>query len=142
MERILGDGWLLPELDDSNREWFTRGRVCIQCCNACSAIQHPPEVVCMSCGSDDSGWRESEGAGRIESFALVHHPVHPALADQCPYTVVVVSLDDLPGVHVVGNLRGDAPATLAIGQPVRAVFEHVEDPEHGTLEIPQWELAP
>ncbi len=141
MTRILGDSWLLPELDDFNRDGFTRGRVCIQSCNACNEVQHPPEVVCLACGSDDFGWRESNGTGRIESFALVHHPVHPSLGEQCPYMVLVVSLDDVPGVHVIGNLSGDVTTPLTIGQAVRAVFEHVEDPELGRLEIPQWELA-
>ena len=139
MTRILGDDWLLPELDALNREWFTRGRVSIQSCKACHEVQHPPEVVCLACGSDDFGWRESEGHGRIESFARVHHPVHPALADQTPYIVVVVSLDDIPGVHVIGNLSGASTTPVAIGQSVRAIFERVEDPELGTLQIPQWE---
>ena len=141
MARILGDDWLLPGLDDLNREWYTRARVCIQSCNACSALQHPPELVCHACGSPDFGFRNSAGAGRIESFAVVRHPVHPLLAEQCPYTLLVVSLDDLPGVNVVGNLRSADDAELAVGQAVRAVFEQVEDPEYGTLQIPQWELA-
>ena len=141
MTRILGDDWLLPGLDDTNRAWFTRGRVCIQECEACREVQHPPEVVCHACGSDVFGFRDSAGMGRIESFAVVRHPVHPKLADRCPYTVLVVSLDDIPGVHVVGNLRGDPEAALEVGQAVRAVFERVEDPDGGTLEIPQWELV-
>jgi uncharacterized OB-fold protein len=139
MTRILGDDWLLPELDALNREWFTRGRIAVQCCDACHEVQHPPEVVCLSCGSDGLGWRESSGTGRIESFARVHHPVHPLLSDQCPYTVVVVSLDDVPGVHVVGNLSGSSTTPVAIGQAVRAIFERVDDSEQGTLAIPQWE---
>lgn len=141
MKRILGDDWLVPELDELNRQWFTRGRVCIQSCASCDAVQHPPELVCHACGSSEFGWRESSGTGRIESFAVVRHPVHPRLAAQCPYTVVIVSLDDIPGVNVVGNLAGNPEAALEIGNAVRALFETVEDPEQGTLEIPQWELA-
>jgi uncharacterized OB-fold protein len=97
--------------------------------------------VCHACGSPDFRFQNSAGAGRIESFAVVRHPVHPLLAEQCPYTLLVVSLDDLPGVNVVGNLRSADDAELAVGQAVRAVFEQVEDPEYGTLQIPQWELA-
>lgn len=141
MARILGDDWLLPDLDDTNREWFTRGRVCIQSCRACSEVQHPPELVCHACGSEDFAFRDSSGQGRIESFAVVRHPVHPLLAEQCPYTVLVVSLDDIPGVNVIGNLHGDPEVGLEVGQAVRAVFERVEDPEYGTLQVPQWELT-
>ena len=141
MTRVLGDDWLLPQLDDMNRQWFTRGRICIQSCNACSAVQHPPEIVCHACGGAEFDWRESAGRGRLESFAVVHHPVHPLLAQQCPYTLVVVSLDDVPGVNVVGNLRGAADGSLEIGQALRASFEQVQDPEQGPLAIPQWELS-
>ncbi|MBW2271315.1 MAG: OB-fold domain-containing protein [Deltaproteobacteria bacterium] len=141
MTRVLGDDWLLPEIDDLNREWFTRGRVCIQSCKACSEVQHPPERVCHACGASDFDWRESAGRGHIESFAVVHHPVHPFLAQQCPYTLVVVSLDDVPGINVIGNLSGAEAAAPEIGQAVRAAFERVEDPEQGALAIPQWELS-
>ena len=141
MTRVLGDDWLLPQIDDLNREWFTRGRICIQSCNACNAVQHPPEIVCHACGGCEFGWRESAGQGRLESFAVVHHPVHPRLAQQCPYTLVVVSLDDVPGVNVVGNLSGAGEDSLEIGQALRATFEQVQDPEQGALAIPQWELS-
>ena len=137
MTRILGDDWLLPDLDDLNREWFTRGRICIQSCSDCDSVQHPPELVCHGCGGSRFTWRDSAGLGRVESFAVIHHPVHPLLADQCPYTLLVVSLDDVPEVNVVGNLSGGEGVALEIGQPVRAVFERVND-----LSIPQWELAP
>jgi uncharacterized OB-fold protein len=141
MTRILGDDWLLPEIDDLNRTWFTSGRISIQRCSACSELQHPPERVCHACGASEFTWRESAGQGRIESFAVVHHPVHPRLVEQCPYTVLVVSLDDVPGINVVGNLRDAAGASLEVGQAVRAIFEQIEDPEQGALAIPQWELT-
>ena len=141
MTRVLGDNWLLPQLDDLNRTWFTRGRISTQSCNACDEVQHPPEVVCHACGASDFAWRESAGQGRIESFAVVHHPVHPRLVEQCPYTVIVVSLDDVPGINVVGNLRDGGGISLEVGQAVRATFEQVQDPEQGALAIPQWELS-
>jgi uncharacterized protein len=141
MERILGNDWMLPGLDDLNREFFTRGRVCVQSCNACSEVQHPPERVCPACGGADLSFTDSAGLGRVESHIVVRQPVHPGLSEQCPYTVLVVSLDDFPSINVIGNLAGDPEAPLEIGQAVRAVFEVVEDAEQGTLRIPQWELV-
>ena len=61
MTRILGDDWLLPDLDDLNREWFTRGCICIQSCGGCDAVQHPPELICHACGASEFTWRESAG---------------------------------------------------------------------------------
>ena len=79
--------------------------------------------------------------GATESHIVVRQPVHPGLSEQCPYTVLVVSLDDFPSINVIGNLAGDPEAPLEIGQAVRAVFEVVEDAEQGTLRIQQWELV-
>lgn len=143
MARHLGDDWLLPALDPANREWFTAGRLRVQRCDDCGAHQHPPEEVCGSCQGHALSFRDAGATGRIESVAVVHHPVHPALTERVPYAVVVVSLDEVPGVHAIGNVLGCAPGEIAIGQRVRAVFETVEDAEAGeTLRIPQWERLP
>jgi uncharacterized OB-fold protein len=57
-----------------------------------------------------------------------------------PYAVVLVSLDDAPGVRLVGNVLNRAPDGVAIGDPVRVAFEETRDPDSGeTLRIPQWE---
>ena len=142
MSRALGDQWPLPQIDDGNRGWFTSGELSVQKCLACGAFQHPPEDVCSSCQSFDLGVHLSTGLGRIESLVIVRHPPHTALVDVVPYAVVVVSLDDAPGVNVVGNLLGTPPEELRIGQAVSASFEEVPDPEGGeTLRIPQWKLA-
>jgi uncharacterized OB-fold protein len=142
MARVLGDKWLLPELDAANRAWWTSGALPVQECTDCGALQHPPEDVCHACQGTRFGVHESAGRGRIESVAIVHHPVHPALADAVPYAIVVVSLDDAPGVNAIGNVAGSPPEAISIGAPVRVVFEEVLDPESGeTLRIPQWELV-
>lgn len=142
MSRILGEAWLLPALDDRNRAWFTTGTLPLQQCTACGRLQHPPEDVCGGCQARTFGVHTSTGEGRVESVAVVHHPVHPSLADHVPYAVVVVSLDDAPGVHAVGNVGGRPAGEVAIGQRVRVVFEAVTDPETDErLLIPQWEVT-
>jgi uncharacterized OB-fold protein len=142
MTRVLGEDWLLPGLDDSNRAWFTSGQLSVRACTSCGALQFPPEDVCGACQGFEFKLQPCRGQGRIESFIVVHHPVHPALKDVGKYAVVLVSLDDAPGVNIVGNVVGSAPEDLAIGQGVRVVFEEVTDPDTGDLlKIPQWELA-
>jgi uncharacterized OB-fold protein len=140
MNRVLGDGWLLPVLDEHNRSYFTAGELMIQACRACGSFQHPPEDLCRSCGSHDVAPRASAGRGRVESVIIVHRAVHPALKDHVPYIVVLVSVDDAPGVNLVGNVRGAKPHDIAIGARVRVVFEEVTHPDGGErLLIPQWE---
>ncbi|MEN8160751.1 MAG: OB-fold domain-containing protein [Myxococcota bacterium] len=142
MTRLLGDDWLLPALDAKNRAWFTSGRLVLQACTQCQAAQFPPEDACRRCGSFELGTRESAGRGRVESAVVVHHPVHPALRDHVPYAVVLVSLDDAPGVRLVGNVLNRAPEAVAIGDAVQVAFEEVSDPGTGdALRIPQWEVV-
>ena len=58
------------------------------------------------------------------SYERVWHPVHPALQAQGPYIVALVELPHADNVRLIGNLLGDAKATVNIGSTVRAVFEH------------------
>ena len=142
MARHLGDDWLLPTLDDLNRRWFTAGAITIQCCDDCAELQHPPEEICCGCQSTKLGWRECKGDGKVESVAVVAHPLRPSLADHVPYAVVVVSLDDAPGVNVIGNVINIPAREVSIGQSVRAVFQRVQDAEADVvLQIPQWEVV-
>lgn len=142
MKRVLGENWALPALEPLNRDFFTQGRVALQQCRTCAHVQHPPEEVCQACQGFDLDVFLSAGEGRVESVAVAHYPVHPALKDQVPYAIVVVSVNDAAGVLIVGNAVGVLPGEVRIGDSVRAVFEDVEDPvTRERLLIPQWEIV-
>jgi uncharacterized OB-fold protein len=80
--------------------------------------------------------------GTVESCSVVHHPVHPGLAERVPYVIAIVSIDGARGCHAAGNVVGCEPQEVRIGQRVRAVFEDAPDPlNKRTLSIPQWELV-
>ena len=76
----------------------------------------------------------------IYSHERVWHPVHPALADQGPYVIVLVELPQADGVRIIGNLLGDPEQELTIGASVVGVFEH-----HADADVPhtllQWVVA-
>jgi uncharacterized OB-fold protein len=65
----------------------------------------------------------------------------PTYQELAPYNVIVVALDEDPTIRFVGNLvtgpDGEInkvdPATIAIGDPVRVVFQRVED-----VVLPRW----
>ena len=142
MRRVLGERWALPVLDDSNRAFFTAGVLTLQRCETCGHVQHPPEDVCEACQATEFGSFQSTGRGRVESVSVVHHPVHPDLADQVPYAVVLVSVDDAPGILIAGNIAGAVPEHVRIGNVVRVVFEEAVDPVSGVpLRIPQWSIV-
>jgi uncharacterized OB-fold protein len=86
---------------------------------------------CHACGSWDTRWDSVSGRATLYSWTVVNHQVHPAFP--VPYTIVLVDLDDHPGVRFVGHLAG-AP-DLSAGQAMRVRFEELED---GTV-LPDWE---
>lgn len=140
MPRALPDSWVLPALEPRNQAFFRAGRIVIQCCAACDTLQHPPEDVCRGCGAAEFRHRESRGTGTVYSFTVADHPVHPLLGSAVPYVIVLVAIDDLPGIRIVGNLVGCPPDSVRIGLPVRATFVEVPDPDGGEpLRLPQWE---
>lgn len=141
MKRVLGEDWILPGIDHLNRAFFTTGKLMLQRCNACGHIQHLPEDLCKKCQSFDLGWFESVGKGEILSVAVNHHPIHPALKDVVPYAIVLVAVDDAPGIVITGNAVGIAPEEVRIGDKVRVVFEEARDKRNDVdLLIPQWEV--
>jgi len=136
------DGWVLPTLDDTNREFFTSGRIILRECADCQTIQHPPEDVCHSCGGTSFAGRGATGTGTLYSYTVVRHPLHPVLAERVPYTIAVVSLDDYPSVRVTGNLLEVAPEDVRVGLAVRAVWEEVPDADGGEMiRLLQWTPA-
>jgi uncharacterized OB-fold protein len=142
LTRYLGDAWMLPGTDALTKRFFSAGQLVFQQCATCGHVQHPPTDVCGACQSFAFGERASAGLGRIESLTVAHYAVHPALKDRVPYAVVLVSVDDVPGVRVIGNVLNRAPGELRVGQRVRVCFEEAKDPQSGdALRIPQWECV-
>jgi uncharacterized OB-fold protein len=141
MTRHLGDGWMVPGTDALTERFFTAGSLVFQQCAKCGFVQHPPTDVCGACQSFAFTERASAGLGRIESFTVAHYAVHPALKERVPYVVVLVSIDDVPGVRVIGNVTNREATDVRVGQRVRVCFEEAKDPQSGTLlRIPQWEV--
>ena len=127
-------------LDAPFWEGLDQDRLLLQRCNACDGWQWGPEWCCHRCHSFDLRYEETPAEGVIYSHERVWHPVHPALAEQGPYVVVLVELPQADGVRIVGNLLGDPQQTLTIGAPVVGVFEHHRDADvpHTLL---QWVVA-
>jgi uncharacterized OB-fold protein len=102
-----------------------RHELVIQRCAVCGTFRHPPEPCCPSCRSFAFTWQPVSGRGRIFSFAVVHRPFLPALEQHVPYAVIVVTLDDAPGVRIVSNLVGTAPEEARIDLEVEIVWDDV-----------------
>lgn len=76
-------------------------------CPACNAITVPPKMVCRQCTSPDMEIFELKGTGKIRTFTTVN--VAPeGRESECPYTIVLVELDE--GPWIMGNLIDIDPA--------------------------------
>ena len=99
-------------------------RLLLQRCRGCHRFQWGPEWICHRCLNRELAFVEVAPEGVIYSYERVWHPVHPALASQGPYVIVLVEIPAADHVRVVGNLQGDPLAPVVIGSEVRGVFEH------------------
>ena len=126
---------LQPVVDDHDTGGFfeaaARGELVVRACANCGTVLHVPRAYCRACGSWDGEWKPAGTTGTLHSFTVADHQVHPAYP--VPYTIILVDLDDVPGVRLLGNLDG-AP-DLTIGMPMRVRFDQLAD---GVV-LPNWE---
>lgn len=128
---------LVPVVDDHDTAGFfeaaARGELAISTCAECDAVLHMPVAHCRFCGGNDTRWTATSGRGHLHSWTVVTHQVHPSYP--VPYTVVLVDLEDRPGVRLVGRLPGRPE--LEVGQSMDVWFESVSE----QVAIPQWRTA-
>jgi uncharacterized protein len=114
----------LPVLTPENAFFWTAGRMgslAILRCDDCGAWLHPPSPLCQSCLSRNLTPRDVSGLGVVETFTINHQAWTQALP--VPYAIVIVSLDDCPGLRLTSRLVGCEPADVAIGMRVTVYFE-------------------
>jgi uncharacterized OB-fold protein len=118
----------LPKPEGLNAEFYehcARRELRFQRCG-CGVWRHPPRVLCAACGSERWEWAIATGRGRVFTWTVTHQALHPAWADDVPYALLVVEMDE--EVRMVSTLRELDPADLALDLPVEVVFETRSDP--------------
>jgi uncharacterized OB-fold protein len=124
-----------PVPDEASRPFFNgarRGELLLRRCGACGTFMSPTGGLgtplrprCVSCFSGDLEWAPASGRGTLYSFALMHQVYDPAFADEVPYNIAVVELDE--GVRMTANVVGCANEELRIGMPLVVTFEQVSE---------------
>jgi len=130
--------YLSAEIAILNPDEITRGywdacsrrELAIQRCTACGEFQHPPKPICRKCRTYDLEFAPTNGRGKIFTYIVVHHPVHPALEPDLPYNVSLIELEDAPGVRIVSNVVDVSEDEIEIGMPVEVDWE---EPRPGTV---------
>ena len=124
-----------PVPDEESRPFFDgarRGVLLLRRCGGCGTFMSPTGGLgtplrprCVSCFSGDLEWAPASGRGTLYSFALMHQVYDPAFADEVPYNIAVVELDE--GVRVTTNVIGCPNDELWIGMPLVVTFEQVSE---------------
>ncbi|HLG67644.1 MAG TPA: OB-fold domain-containing protein [Acidimicrobiales bacterium] len=130
----------LPVRDELNRHYWDGARqekLVLLRCTRCRSYVHPPRGFCPSCGQERLEPSAVSGKGRVYSWSVMHAGGNPGFDDKLPYVVVVVELDEQPGLRTIGNLLGASAAELAVGRAVEVCFEKVTE----DVTLPQWRLA-
>jgi len=117
----------LPQPDPETAffwEAAKRGELHILRCRDCGTYIHLPRPACRTCGSVDLAPEPVSGRGVVHSYTVTHFPL-PGF--EPPFAVVLVELEEQPGLRLVSNLVDVTPEEVEIGMPVEVTFERVAD---------------
>ena len=96
----------------------------VQECDDCLVRLHPSRPCCPRCLSTDLRWVRVSGAGVVVGYSVVAQPFVAGIST--PYTVLLVSFSDAPGVELIANLvKGDSD--VSVGDAVRVSFDVIDD---------------
>ena len=91
------------------------GRLELQRCPACSAIQYPPREACVKCLSEELEWTLMSGEGELVSETTLHHSQELFFRERTPWRLGLVRLTE--GVSLVVHLDercGAAPSPVIV----------------------------
>lgn len=127
----------VPAIDpDSAAYWAAvqDHRLIIKKCGRCEKTHFYPRELCPHCHSDDLSWVEASGRGSIYSYTVCYRPAGPAFADEAPYVVALVELEE--GPRMMSRIHG-ATENVSIGHRVQVRFERQSE----DLTLPFFELV-
>ena len=100
------------------------GELRLQRCEACGAAVFYPRMICPHCFSGAMRWFTAAGTGYVYSYTVAHRAFGD-FADQAPFTVALVDLDE--GVRMMTRIVGADPGRVQIGMRVQMTIEPIAD---------------
>ena len=104
-------------------EATAEGRLMLPRCQACDTVIWYPRSFCPACGSIGVSWFQASGRGTIYSFT-VNRLGRADVAEYRgvgPFVLAYVELEE--GPRIMTNIVECDPDSVAVGQPVEAVFQ-------------------
>ncbi|MGH3662784.1 MAG: Zn-ribbon domain-containing OB-fold protein [Micromonosporaceae bacterium] len=118
----------LPDVTDETRpfwEGLRQGKLRLQRCDSCGHIRYPISFVCPQCLHTGHEWRDMSGRGSVFSYVVFHQIYHKAYAEDVPYNVALIQLDE--GPRMFSNVVGAANDQVSVCARVKVVFDPVTD---------------
>ena len=128
----------VPAIDAESAPYWAgarEGRLMVQRCRRTGQCFLYSRRLVPGAGDGPVDWIEAGGGGEVYSFTVCHAPAGPAFADDTPYAVVCVELDE--GARIMSNLVTDDVDSIRIGMRVEVFFDTVSD----DLVIPKFRPA-
>ena len=131
-----------PVPEDVDRPFWeaaNEDRLVLQNCTACDRLQHPPAETCSACGSGDNmEWKEMSGRGRVYGYGVMYDCPVTILAEDQPFNIAVVELEEDPGIKMLSHLPGTPVDDVPVGAAVQVEFEVT--PTTGQ-KVPEWRVV-
>lgn len=130
----------LPVPDESSAPYWAAAAehvLTVAKCRQCETFTLPPDVVCTACGSTDPAYEfiVVTGNGVVRSWTVIRQSFLPGF--DVPFILVDVELAEQADLRVIGRLVDGVGAELALGAPVRVVFEDLT----AGIAVPAFELV-
>lgn len=126
-------GHPLPEITDQTRPFWTaakNGKLLMQKCGRCGALNFFPKPWCVDCGSRKLEWVEVSGRGTVYSYTIAYKVMmnFPGWKGDLPVVMCIIDLDE--GARMYGQVIGCKPEDVKIGMKLAVCFEDIS-PEAG-----------
>lgn len=100
-------------------------------CNDCNQAYFYPRDLCPGCFSRNTEWIRCSGKGTLHTFGVVVRPPHRGWADDTPFVVAMVDLEEgcrmptnVVGVEINPNNLSEG---LKVGMPVEVTWDDRSD---------------
>ncbi len=111
------------EIEKPYWDGLKKHEIWLQKCRDCGQIWFPPHFGCPKCLSTNWDWVRASGKGKVWSWGVFYQLYFKSFAQDIPYNVVQVTLDE--GPDVISNMVECKNEDIKCDMRVEAVFDDV-----------------
>ena len=135
---------IMPVPNNETRPYWEgakEGKLMLQRCQSCGYYNHPPVYLCGGCCDREArlAFEQVSGKGTIYTWYMCHDTSINGYEDKVPYPVILVEINEQPGLTLMSNLFncevGELGEGIEVGAPVEVVFDKASD----DIYVPQWQ---